>query len=450
MGLFPKQQVHTVNSLKKNALEIFYAGLKSVDPTNLILNLFLLEGNILKIGDRIYNLDKYKNIYIVGFGKASGFMAATLEELLMERIKAGIVNVRNGYIAPCKIVKINVAGHPIPDEVSIKGTLKIVQLLKGAEESDLVFCLISGGGSALFELPLDGISLEDIQKTTLLLLNSGARIDEVNAIRKHISQVKGGRLVRICKAEIISLILSDVVNDTLDAIASGPTSPDSSTFPDCKIILIKYDLFHKIPMSIRAHIQNGVDGTVEETPKSTDKIFDKVHNIIIGNNHIALKASYQKATELGYNTSILSSFIKGEAREIASLFSAIAKEILRYGAPVKKPACIIAGGETTVKVHGNGMGGRNQELVLSAAMEIDGLENTVILSAGTDGTDGNTDAAGAIADGSTVMRAKRIKINPETYLDNNNSYSFFEGLNDLVVTGTTRTNVMDIMLLLVG
>ncbi len=209
-------------------------------------------------------------------------------------------------------------------------------------------------------------------------------------------------------------------------------------------------MFHKIPISIKKHIQNGLNGTVKETPKSTDKIFDKVHNIIIGNNRTALKASYQKAIELGYNAFILSSYIKGEAREVAMVFSAIAREIHSYGGPVKRPACIIAGGETTVRVRKNGMGGRNQELVLSAARKIDGLDNMIIMSTGTDGIDGNTDAAGAIADGSTVMRAKRIKINPETYLDDNNSYSFFRGLSDLVITGTTRTNVMDITLLLVG
>ena len=442
--------MNTLNSLKENALRIFYAGLKAVDPDIHIRRLFLLEDNLLKIGDRVYNLDKYKNIYIIGFGKASGFMAATLEELLMERIKAGVVNVRNNYATPCKFIKVNAAGHPIPDEAGIKGTLEIVRLIKDVEENDLVFCLISGGGSALFELPVDGISLDDIQKITLLLLNCGARIDEVNAIRKHISLVKGGRLVNMCKAEIISLLLSDVVNDTLSDIASGPTSPDASTFQDCKIILMKYDLFHKIPVSIEKHIQNGLNGAVKETPKATDNFFNRVNNIMIGNNRMALEASHKKAIELGYNASILSSSIKGEAREVARVFGAIAREIHRYGDPVKRPACIIAGGEATVRVRGNGMGGRNQELVLSAATEIDGLENTVILSAGTDGIDGNTDAAGAIADGSTVMRAKRIKMDPETYLDDNNSYAFFKGLNDLIITGTTRTNVMDIMLLLVG
>ncbi|MBI2470659.1 MAG: glycerate kinase [Planctomycetes bacterium] len=442
--------MNTLNSLKKDALEIFYAGLKTVDPDILIRKLFLLEDNSLKIGDRIYNLCNYKNIYVAGFGKASGFMAATLEELLVGRIKTGIVNVRNGYSAPCRIVKVNVAGHPIPDDDSIKGTLEIIQLLKNAGENDLVFCLISGGGSALFELPFNGISLEDIQRITTLLLNSGASIDEVNAIRKHISQVKGGCLANMCKAKIVSLILSDVMNDTVEAIASGPTSPDTSTFRDCRNILLKYDLFRKIPLSIKEHIQHGLDGTIEETPKTTDKIFDRVHNIIIGNNRMALDASCKKAVEMGYNASILSSYIKGEAREAAKVFGAIAKEIHLHGEPVKRPACIIAGGETTVRIRGNGMGGRNQELVLSAAMEIDGLDNTIIISAGTDGIDGNTDAAGALADGTTIMRAKSIKMNPEIYLNDNNSYSFFKKLNDLVVTGPTRTNVMDIMLLLVG
>lgn len=440
----------TIKSLKKDALDLFSAGLHAVDAGALLREHLRLTDNVLKIGDRVFNLSGYKNIYVVGFGKVSGFMAAALEELLRGRIRAGIVNVRSGYAAPCKIVKINTAGHPIPDNASIQGAQEILRLVKDAEENDLVFCLISGGGSALFELPSDGISLEYLQKTTALLLNSGARIDEVNAIRKHISQVKGGLLARMCRAEIVSLVLSDVVNDTLDAIASGPTSPDPATFLGCKKILSDYDLLHKIPASISSHIRKGIDGMIEETPKPADEAFARVHNVVIGNNHTALKAIRQKATALGYNTLILPSCIQGEAREAARSFAAIAREIHQYKRPIERPACVIAGGETTVSVRGSGMGGRNQEFALSAAMEIDGLDNTVVLSAGTDGIDGNTDAAGAIADGATVVRAKEVKMNPEAYLDDNNSYSFFKGLNDLIVTGPTRTNVMDIMLLLVG
>ena len=442
-------QMETLNTLRENALEIFYAGLRAVESDVCMRRHIHLTGSILKIGKRAYNLNKFKDIYIVGFGKISGFMAATLEGLLIGLIKAGIVNVPHGYTPPCRVVKLNMAEHPIPDEAGIEGTREIVHLLKKANENDLVLCLISGGGSALFELPCDGISLGEIQKVTALLLKSGARIDEVNTIRKHLSMVKGGRLAKMCKAEIVSLILSDVIGDRLDTIASGPTSPDYSTFLDCKKIFMKYGLFQKIPASIKAHIKKGLEGKIEETPRVTDKIFDSVYHVIIGNNHIALKAAYKKAMGLGYHTCILSSYISGEAREVAKIFGAIAKEIHRSGNPAKRPACIIAGGETTVIVRRNGQGGRNQEFVLSAAQEIKGLENTVILSAGTDGIDGNTNATGAIADGFTVMRASRMAMNPETYLDDNNSYSFFKELNDLIITGHTKTNVMDIMLLLV-
>jgi len=439
----------TLNTVRANALEIFHAGLQAVESDVCMRRHIHLAGGLLKIGGKTYNLNKCKDIYVVGFGKVSGLMAAVLEELLEGRIKAGIVNVQYGYDAPCRVVEVNTAGHPIPDDAGIKGTIEIIHLLRNAGENDLVICLISGGGSALFELPHDGITLGEIQDVTELLLKSGARIDEVNTIRKHISQVKGGRFVTMCKAEIVSLILSDVVNDQLDTIASGPTSPDYSTFLDCEKILMKYGLFQKIPASIRTHVQKGLVGKVGETPKFTDKIFDKVHNVIIGNNRMALKASYKKAAELGYHTSILSSYMSGEAREVAKVYGAIAKEIHQSGNPVKRPACIIAGGETTVTVKGNGKGGRNQEFVLSAALEINGLENTVILSAGTDGIDGNTDAAGAVADGFTGMRANRMAMDPEAYRDGNNSYSFFKGLNDLIVTGPTKTNVMDIMILVI-
>lgn len=438
-----------LKSIREAAVEIFFAGLRAMEPDVCMHEHINLSGSLFEIRGKTYNLDKFKDIYIVGFGKVSGLMAVILEELLEERIKAGIVNVQYGYNAPCRIVKVNMAGHPFPDESGLKGTTEIVRLLEEADEKDLVICLISGGGSALFELPCDGITLGEIREVTGLLLKSGARIDEVNTIRKHISKVKGGRFVKICKARIISLIVSDVVDDRLDTIASGPTSPDYSTFFDCERILKKYGLFQNIPAPVRVHIQKGLDGKIEDTPRVADKIFDKVHNVIIGNNRMSLKASYKKAVELGYNTVILSSCISGEAREIAKIYGAIAKEIHQSGNPIKRPACIIAGGETTVTVRGNGKGGRNQEFVLSAAMEIKGLHNTVILSAGTDGIDGTTDAAGAIADGFTAMRASRMAIDPEAYLHDNNSYSFFKGLNDLIITGPTKTNVMDIMLLLI-
>lgn len=440
--------MNTLNSLRENALKIFYAGLRAVEPDVCMPKHIRLTGNLLAIGEKVYNLNTFKDIYVIGFGKASGFMALTLERLLMDRITAGIVNVRYGYRAPCKIIKVNEAGHPIPDRMSIQGTNDIIHLLERVKENDLVLCLISGGGSALFELPCDGITLGEVQKIIELLLKSGANINELNAIRKHISKVKGGRLVKMCKCEVVSLILSDVVNDPIDTIASGPTSPDNSTFMDCERILIKYGLSQKVPQSIKDHIHKGLEGKIEETPKVTDRMFKRVYHVIIGNNRMALNASYQKALELGYNACVLSSYINGEAREVAKVFGAVAKEICFADGYMKRPACIIAGGETTVTVKGNGIGGRNLEFILSAAIEIDGLKNVAIFSAGTDGTDGNTDTAGAAADGYTVMRAKKTNMSPEAYLNDNNSYPFFKDLGDLVITGPTKTNVMDIILVL--
>ncbi|MBI5307295.1 MAG: DUF4147 domain-containing protein, partial [Planctomycetes bacterium] len=323
------------------------------------------------------------------------------------------------------------------------------QLINNAGENDLVFCLISGGGSALFELPCNGITLEELRTTTELLLKCGARIDEINAVRKHISQVKGGRLAKLCRGEIVSLVLSDVVHDPLDAIASGPTAPDNTIFSDGESILAKYRISHEIPRSVKKHIHNGLEGRAEETPKKTDAAFHKVHHVIIGNVHIALRASAEKAKALGYYTAIHSSSVEGEAREAAKMFGTIAREVHASVNPAKRPACIIAGGETTVTMQRHGLGGRNQEFTLAAALEIDGLENTVILSAGTDGTDGNTDAAGAVADGLTITRAKDLRIDPEAHLSEHNAYAFFKGLNDLIITGPTKTNVMDIMVLLI-
>lgn len=436
-------------SLRKHALEIFYTGLRAVEPDVCIKNHLHLTGNILKVGEKWYHLDAYKNIYVIGFGKASGHMAVALEDMLRERITSGVVNVRYGYSAPCRIVKVNQAGHPLPDNAGIQGTREILRLVNNVGENDLVFCLISGGGSALFELPCNGITLEELRETTELLLKCGARIDEINAVRKHISQVKGGRLAKLCKGEIVSLVLSDVVNDPLDAIASGPTSPDNTVFLDCERILTKYRISHEVPLSVKKHIQSGFEGKAEETPKKTDTAFRKIHHVIIGNICTALQASSGKAKELGYHTTIHSSPVEGEAREAAKVFGIIAREIRASGNPIKRPACIIAGGETTVTMQSYGLGGRNQEFTLSAALEIDGLENIVILSAGTDGADGNTDAAGAIADGLTITRAKDLKIDAEAYLSGHNAYVFFKGLNDLVITGPTKTNVMDIMVLLI-
>lgn len=447
-----KEKIMKIQSrLRENALAIFKAGLQAADPLEAIHRHVKRIGLKLQVGERVYNLSDYERIYVIGGGKAGAPMARAIEDLLKGRITAGLINVKYGHLAELEVIRLNEAGHPIPDEAGVRGAQEIVELARQAGEKDLVICLISGGGSALLPLPIPGITLEEKQMVTQLLLACGATINEINTLRKHISQIKGGQLARIAMpATLISLILSDVIGDPLDVIASGPTVPDESTFQDCWRILEKYQLVDRIPRSVLNHIRAGLSGQVAETPKPGDPAFSKTQNLIVGSNLLAVKAAAQKAKELGYNTLILSSFVEGETREVAKVHAAIVKEILNSGNPIPPPACIISGGETTVTLKGKGLGGRNQEFVLAAAIDIAGLKDVVILSAGTDGTDGPTDAAGAIADGSTVQRAKDLNLDPFKYLQENDSYHFFQPLEDLILTGPTNTNVMDLRIMLVG
>jgi len=338
----------------------------------------------------------------------------------------------------------------VPDENGLKGTQEIIKLLSNLTERDLVIFLISGGGSALLPSPRPGITLEEKQKVTDLLLSCGATIQEINALRKHLSFLKGGGLAKLVyPATLIALILSDVIGDPLDAIASGPTVPDSTTFDDCAKILGRYELWEKIPFSLAQHIREGLGGKREETLKEGDPAFHKVYNLIVGNNLLAMKAAQEMAKTLGYRTLMLSSLVEGETREVAKVHVAVAKEVLLSGNPVPSPACILSGGETTVTLKGKGKGGRNQEFVLAAAPEIAGRNEIVVLSAGSDGTDGPTDAAGALADGETYGRAKAMGLDPWAYLKENDSYPFFEKLGDLLITGPTGTNIMDLHIILV-
>jgi glycerate 2-kinase len=441
----------STKKLRKDALAIFHAGVKAVDPVIAIKQHFRVEDGILSVENRAYDLTKYKGVYVVGAGKASAAMAQSIEEILGDGIKGGAVNVKYGHDVPLKIIRVIEAGHPVPDEAGLKGTKQIIQLLQQTGDKDLVICLISGGGSALLPCPAEGLTLENKQSVTKHLLEVGATIHEINAVRKHISQVKGGQLARLVfPSALISLILSDVIGDNLDSIASGPTVPDSSTFSDCLHILDKYNIKQKIPSSVLEHLERGAKGKIKETPKAGNPVFKKTQNVIIGSNILAVKAAREKARELKYRSLILSSFIEGETREVAKVHAAIAKEILSTGSPVPVPACVISGGETTVTIRGKGLGGRNQEFALASAIEIDGLEDIVILSGGTDGTDGPTDAAGALADGETVRRAKTQGLDAEHHLRENDSYHFFEPLGDLLITGPTYTNVMDLRLVIVG
>jgi hydroxypyruvate reductase len=439
----------SLSTMRSEAEQIFVHALLAVDPAVALKKALIIKGRTLKATGQCYDLSEIENVYVVGAGKASASMAKALEERIIERITEGAITVKYGYGAPLKKIKSTEAGHPVPDRNGISGSQRITAILEKAREKDLVICLISGGGSALTPLPVEGLSLEDKETVTRLLLRCGATINELNTLRKHLSLIKGGHMAQMAfPARVINLMLSDVIGDPVDVIASGPCVPDSSTFRDCGRIIEKYHLREKLPVAVATHIRLGLEGCVPETPKPGDPVFDRVQNVIIGSNMVAIKAAEEKAREFGYRTLILSSFIQGETREVAGVHAAIAKEIHASGNPLKTPACILSGGETTVTVRGSGQGGRNQEFALAAALEIQGIHQTIVLCGGTDGTDGPTDAAGAIVDNTTIARAVEMKLDPHAYLDNNDSYHLFKELGELLITGPTNTNVMDVRIIL--
>jgi len=442
---------NTLSQMRNHASSIFYAGLEAVNPADAVKSSCVFNGQELVCGDQSYNLGQYQNIIILGAGKATAPMAQAIEKMLGSIITRGLVNVKYEHLATLNWIEINEAGHPVPDASGMQGAQKAFELAASASAKDLVICLISGGASALWPLPVAGITLQDKQKTTEILLSCGATINEINIIRKHLSLIKGGRLAQIASpATLICLILSDVVGDDLDVIASGPTVPDSSTFGDCITVIEKYNLQDQLPLSVFEYLTAGLHDKTKETPKKNSPVFKKVNNIIIGNNLAAIKAAEKTATQLGYNTLILSSMIEGETRVVAGVHTAIAKEIIKSGHPISRPACILSGGETTVTIRGKGKGGRNQEFVLAALPDIAGRDHTVILSAGTDGTDGPTDAAGAFVDSKSFQKACQKGLCPDKALGQNDSYTFFKELDDLLITGPTNTNVMDLRIILVN
>jgi glycerate 2-kinase len=472
--------------------EIFYAALAAVDPFKAIQSELEHVRTFFRIGD-------FTRLFVIGFGKASWRMAEASEELLDDAIDTGIIVTKYGHAsASNRLAKITVyeAAHPVPDDNGVAATRRIVDLAREADERTLMLCLISGGGSALLVAPSEGISLSEKQEVTNLLLKSGATINELNAVRKHLSMVKGGRLARIAyPASIISLIVSDVIGDTLDVIASGPTAPDTSTYSDALAVLEKYRLIDslgvpsgnlssehggpgtrlrvreapaagyplagvvegttgypragvpviaRVPKAALSMLERGARREIPETPKQGDDIFTAVQNIVVASNSTALLAAKDKAEELGFQTSVLSSTLQGEAREVARSLAHRART-----ANLNRPFCLLSGGETTVTVRGSGLGGRNTELALAFALEVEGVEGITLLSAGTDGTDGPTDAAGAVVDGNTISRARTLNLDAKSYLDNNDSYTLFQKTNDLLITGPTGTNVMDIQIILV-
>ena len=440
-----------LQELRETAKRIALSAIEAVDPEVLVCHALALEGDMLNIAGTSINLADFREILVVGAGKAGASMASAVEDILGDKITGGIVVVKDGHARPLRRITVLEASHPVPDIRGIEAAGSIVSLLETRAAPDtLVLCLISGGGSALMPLPTPPITLSDKQETTNLLLRCGASIDEINVVRKHISRVKGGRLAQAAyPSRLFTLILSDVVGDPLDVIASGPTVGDPSTFSDCRKTLESYKIWHEAPESVRQIVERGIDGDLEETPIPGDRIFDLVSNVIIGNNHRALEAASAMASSLGFDTLTLSSRMTGEAREVGTMLATKASETRHSGNPLSPPACMLAGGETTVTIRGGGKGGRNQELALSAALKLSQSTGIVVAAIGTDGTDGPTDAAGAIVDTTTVERARKQGLDPLEYLNRNDSYNLLDPIGDLLVTGPTGTNVMDLMIVLI-
>jgi glycerate 2-kinase len=432
------------------------AALRAVEPGEAVRLHVQRRGDHLAVAGRDCDLAAFERIWLVGAGKAAAAMVAALVDILGDRLSAGLAVTKYGHACPgtdtrsgqyrAGPVEIVEAGHPLPDEAGVAAARRMAYLLGGGTGRDLVLAVISGGGSALLALPAAGIGLTDLQATTDLLLHCGATILELNAVRKHLSQVKGGGLARLAAPNrLVSLILSDVVGDPLDAIASGPTAPDSTTFADAWAVLERYGLVGQVPPPVRERLQTGLRGDLPETPKPGDPLFNGVQNVIVGSNRLAAEAAVEEARARGLNALILSTFVEGEARQVGRVAAALAKELVGHDRPVSRPACLVWGGETTVTVCGAGRGGRNQELALAAALAMDGLPDVLLVALGTDGTDGPTDAAGAVITGETLARARALGLEPAAHLADNDAYPFFEALGDLIHTGPTGTNVNDLL-----
>lgn len=427
---------------------ILAASLEAVEPGGAVRRYMRQKDETLIVDKKPYPLARFRSAYVVGAGKAGLPMTRAAVDVLGETLESGVVVVKEGYgngtkhVGPVAIVE---AGHPLPDQRGVQGTRRIIDLLSPLGENDLVVCLISGGGSALLTQPAGGITLEDMQTLTEELLACGASIQEINTLRKHLDQVKGGQLARhAVPASVVTLILSDVVGNLLEVVASGPTVPDPSTYFEALEVLKRYDILERVPASIRNHLAKGEKGEIPETPKSQDPVFERVQNVLVGSNRQAAEAGLQCAREEGLRAQLLTSAMEGEARQKGRWLGSVAWRIAITDHPLRRPACLIAGGETTVTLRGQGKGGRNQEMALAAVEELAGLSEVAVVTLATDGGDGPTDAAGAVATGETLARARDAGLDPQVFLDRNDSYAFFEVLGDLLLPGPTKTNVNDL------
>ncbi len=449
---------------RDDARAIFDAAVAAVQPDAAVRRHLRREGDRLVIegaaegGPVAIDLRTARRVVVVGAGKASALMAAAVEACLGDRIAGGVVVVKYGHGAPLERIRVIEAGHPVPDAAGAAGAEAALALLAGVGPDDLVVSVVSGGGSALWPAPVPGVTLAEKQALTGLLLRCGATIHEINTVRKHLSRLKGGGLARAARgARLVNLVLSDVLGDDLSAIASGPAVPDPTTFEDAWRVIARYGLEDEVPPAVLAWLQAGRRGEAPETPKPGDPIFARVTNVIVASNRLAVEAAAGEAARRGWRPLVLSTFVDGETREVARVHAAVAREVETTGRPAPAPLCLVSGGETTVTVRGDGLGGRNQEFALAAGLAIAGyptgappLTRTTVLSGGTDGTDGPTDAAGALVDWPMMAEAAARGLDAAAHLARNDSYRFFAPLGGLVVTGPTRTNVMDVRLVLVG
>lgn len=436
----------------EKAARIMAAALEAVDPEESVRRRLRRDGDRLFVEGRAYDLSRFRKVWVVGAGKAGAPMAKAVEGILGSRLSGGLVIVKHGHALQAREssgrIRILEAGHPVPDLHGVQATRRLVDLIGGCRHDDLALCLISGGGSALLTYPVPEVTLAQLQQLTTDLLASGADIREINTLRKHLDLVKGGGLARLAApAQTVTLVLSDVIGDPLDVIASGPTAPDPTTFGDALAVLEKYGLAGRTVPAILERLESGRRGETPETPKPGDPLFERVQVAVVGSNSQAARAALEQAGAEGMQALLLSTTMQGEARQAGRLLAALAQQLAFDEARIKRPACLVCGGETTVTLAGNGMGGRNQELALGAVEGLAGLKDVALAALATDGGDGPSDAAGAVATGETLQRASLLGLNPSEYLANNDSYHFFQPLGDLLKPGPTLTNVNDLAFL---
>ncbi len=441
----------SATTLSTPVQRVLDAALAAVDPATAVRASVQREGDVLLAGNRRYVLADYENVFVIGAGKAGAPMAQAVEALLGDRIAGGCVVVKYGHEAPTERVRVLQAAHPVPDEAGLEAGAQLLALAQAAGPRDLILCLLSGGGSALLEALPPGVTLADLRATTDLLLACGATINEINCLRKHLSLVKGGQLARaVAPAALLSLVLSDVVGSPLDVIASGPTVPDPTTWTEAWAVVQRYELAGRLPAGVLTRLEAGQAGALPDTPKPGDALFDNASTLVVADNAIAAEAARAEAERQGYHSAILSTFVEGEAREVAKMAVALAREVQAHQRPAPAPACLILGGETTVTLGQNpGQGGRNQELALAAAVALAGQPGITVVSLATDGSDGPTDAAGGIVDGDTVRRGVTLGLDARRALGAHDAYPFLAATGALLHTGPTRTNVNDLILIFV-